>query len=208
VEKSYTPMSFYQAFYGDSLPTYVALTNNPAKEYGQTYLFKDGRNMFDKDDIMVLNVPVQTLKDYTYKMLRDSQMVWFACDVDADNYRDSGMFAVDIYDYTTTFGIDFHMDKTDRVLYEAISPNHAMVITGADTTATGEPRKWKVENSWGTKFGSDGYWTMYDDWYDQNVLMVMVDQRLLAPEILEQLKKKPVVVEDWEPFFASLRSLK
>jgi len=207
VEKTYTPMSFYHEFYGDSLPDYVALVNNPAKEYGQTYLFKDGRNIWDNDDILVLNEPIQMLKDYTFKMLRDSQMVWFACDVEVDNYRDSGIFAVDIYDYNTTFGIDFHMDKSDRILYEAISPNHAMVITGADTTEAGVPRKWRVENSWGTKSGSDGYWTMYDDWYDQNVLVVMIDKRLLAPDVLERLNKKPVIIEDWEPFFGSLRTL-
>jgi bleomycin hydrolase len=206
-EKTYTPMSFYNEFYGEAMPQYMAITNNPGKEYGQTYLFKDGRNMMEEDDILVLNLPLDKLKEYTFKMLTDSQIVWFACDVGPDNFNDSGIFAVDIYDYNATFGIDFHMPKADRVMYEDISPNHAMVITGVDTTAEGTARKWLVENSWGTDKGKSGYWTMYDDWYDQNVLLVMVDKKVLEPDDLALFEKKPVVIEDWEPFFTALRNL-
>jgi bleomycin hydrolase len=99
------------------------------------------------------------------------------------------------------------MPKADRVMYEDISPNHAMVITGVDTTAEGTARKWLVENSWGTDKGKSGYWTMYDDWYDQNVLLVMVDKKVLEPDDLALFEKKPVVIEDWEPFFTALRNL-
>ncbi|MEZ5328299.1 MAG: C1 family peptidase [Verrucomicrobiales bacterium] len=30
-------------------------------------------------------------------------------------------------------------------------------------------RKVVVENSWGSKVGNDGVWTMLNDWFDENV---------------------------------------
>ena len=67
----------------------------------------------------------------------------------ADNYRDSGMFASGVCDYSTTLGIDLTTTKADRIAYRDTTPNHAMVLLAVDTTENGVPRKWKVENSWG-----------------------------------------------------------
>ena len=55
--------------------------------------------------------------------------------------------------------------------------------------------------------GSDGYWTMYDSWFNDNVLMIMVDKKLLTPEDAALFDQKPVLVEDWQPFFRALTEL-
>ncbi len=83
-----------------------------------------------------------------------------------------------------------------------------MVILAVDTTESGVPRKWKVENSWGSGIGSGGYWTMYDSWFEDNVLLVMVDKKLLSAADAALLEQKPVIVEDWQPFFRGLTELK
>ena len=39
---------------------------------------------------------------------------------------------------------------------------HAMVLTGVDLDENGKSIKWKVENSWGDKVGTDGYFVASD----------------------------------------------
>ncbi len=207
VDKTYTPQSFFKEYYGDLSTEYVAIVHNPAQKDRALFELKSSRNIQEQPDIRFLNMPIEKLKEYTYKMIKDSQIVWFACDVGRDNYSDSGMFAANVWDYTSTLGIDFSTTKADRLAYRDETPNHAMVIIAVDTTAAGVPRKWKVENSWGGGAGSGGYWTMYDSWFDENVLLVMVDKKLLSKEDAALLDQKPVIIEDWQPFFRMLTQL-
>ncbi len=207
VKKTYTPISFSSEIFGDQLPDYVALINNPVRDFDQLYLLEGSRNIYEKSDFSVLNLTSEKLREYTLASLIDSQAVWFACDVGKDNYNDSGLFKVDIYDFNSTFNMDFKLSKTDRINFQEISPNHAMVISGTDTTDTGEPVKWMVENSWGSKKGKDGYWYMYNDWFDEYVLMVIIDKKLLSDEDAKKFEQKPITVPTWEPFFLALRNL-
>lgn len=207
VEKAYTPHSFYDEFFGSEMPEYVAISNNPAQEYGKIYEMIEGRNVAERPDMKVLNAEIGKLKEYAFKAILDSQIVWFACDVGRDNFNDSGLFAVNVYDFNTTFDMNFDIPKADRIRYKAMSPNHAMVLTGVDTTDAGVPRKWLVENSWGEKPGNKGTWTMLDNWFDENVLLVIVDKRLLSPEDQKAWEQKPIMVADWEPFFKALQRL-
>lgn len=203
--KTYTPQSFYQEFLSEfEKREYVALMDDPTKEYGQTYQYEFSRNMADKADITFLNLPLADLKNYALEMLLDSQMVYFACDVDKDNMNDSGIFAVDIYDYGKTFGTSFKMSRHDRVLYRDTSPNHAMVLIGVDT-ANAKPVKWLVKNSWGKKYGQDGKWTMYDNWFDNYVYCVIVDANYLSDEHKKLVEKKPVVTPVWDPYWSAMR---
>ena len=207
-ERKFTPASFFKEYYGDLSTDYVAIVNNPAQKAQTLFQLMNSRNILEQQDVKFLNLPIASLKNYALKMIKDSQIVWFACDVGRDNFRDSGMFASNVWDYSSTLGVDLHTTKADRIAYRDETPNHAMVILATDTTESGTPRKWKVENSWGAAQGSGGYWTMYDSWFDDNVLLVMVDKKLLSPEDAALLDQKPVVIEDWQPFFRSLTLLR
>ncbi|MCK4301154.1 MAG: hypothetical protein KAW91_00185, partial [candidate division Zixibacteria bacterium] len=101
--------------------------------------------------------------------------------------------------------LDFSLTKAERITYRDISPNHAMAFMGMDTAAAGQPVKWLVENSWGEKKGDDGFWYMYDDWFDEYVLVTIINRKLIEPEDLEKLKQKPVRLPAWDPFFLALR---
>ena len=201
----YTPQSFYNEFLAGDLPEFAVLMDNPNKEYGRLFQIESSRNMADKPDLTLLNLPIDRIKQYCQKALLDSQAVWFGCDVGKENYRDSGIMAVDIYDYNTTFGLDFKITKGERISYLDSYPNHAMVFLGVDTASDGNPVKWLVENSWGTKKGDDGYWYMYDDWFTEYVYVAVVDRRHLDQRDRERLKQDPIVLPVWDPFWQAMR---
>lgn len=207
IERTFTPQSFFKEFIGDDMPEYVSLCNYPTQAFNENYLLESSRNMYEGEDFKLLNLDIEKLKYYTRKTLLDSQLVWFACDVGRDNYNADGIFSVDVYDYTNTLGIDFSMDKKTGIEYGYITPSHAMAITGFDTAADGSINKWLVENSWGTKYGDNGFYYMKDDWYDAYVLVVIVPKNLLDEADLKLLDKKPITIKDYEPFSAGMRNI-
>ena len=73
-----------------------------------------------------------------------------------------------------------------------------MTITGVDVH-DGTPTQWKVENSWGDKYGHNGYYTMSDEWFDKNGYIVVVRKKLLSEALQADLKKKPVLIPVWDP---------
>ncbi len=206
--KEYTPQTFYEETLGGHLPKVAVLMDNPVKAYDTLYQFEGARNMADQKDLVVLNMPIERIKQYCKQALLDSEAVWFACDVGPYNYRDSGIMEMNIYDYATTLGMDFDLSKKDRIQYGDSDPNHAMTLVGVDTTADGSPAKWLVENSWGEKLGKKGYWYMYNDWFDQFVYLAVIRYDRLTPEDQARMKQKPVELPMWEPFNMALRHLK
>jgi bleomycin hydrolase len=204
-EKTYTPKSFFETFINPDLPRYAELMDDPTKAYDKMYEYDYGRNMADKPNTAMLNLPISKIKAYCLRQLRDSLAVCFACDVGKENFRDSAIFRTDIYDYNTTFGIDFKVSRADRILYRDTSPNHSMVFIGVDTADNGSTVKWLVRNSWGQSAGDKGLWYMYDDWFDQYVYSAVIDKRFIDAGDLKKLEQKPVLVPTWDPFWAAMR---
>ena len=163
--------------------------------------------MYEADDFTMLNVPASKLKYYAKKLLLDSQVVWFACDVGKENCNDSALLQTDIYQYDKVFGTDFKITKAQRLAYLDSGTNHAMAFTGIDTASDGSPLKWLVENSWGADRGDKGFWYMYDDWFSNYVYVVVVDKAHLDPEDLKNFEQKPEISPMWDPLMQSLKQL-
>ncbi len=64
-----------------------------------------------------------------------------------------------------------------------------------------------MENSWGAKKGDDGNWYMYDNWFNEYVLTVVIASHLLDPEDAEKMKREPVKIPMWDPFLSAFRRL-
>ena len=107
-----------------------------------------------------------------------------------------------IYDYDKVYGSEFKLNKAGRLDYGYSKMTHAMVFTGVDIDETENPRKWRVENSWGTKVGDKGFYTMSDKWFREYVYEVMIDRSYLSKEILEVLDTEPVKLNPWDPMGA------
>ena len=58
-----------------------------------------------------------------------------------------------IHDYDGLFDVDFSSTKLERVRSGESAMDHAMLFTGVDLDEAGQPRAWRVENSWGDEPG-------------------------------------------------------
>ena len=71
---------------------------------------------------------------------------------------------------------------------------HAMVLTGVDLDENGKSTKWKVENSWGDKVGTDGYFVASDAWMDEYTYQIVVRKELLTAEEQAAYEAEPIVL--------------
>ncbi|HEV2360147.1 MAG TPA: C1 family peptidase, partial [Acidimicrobiales bacterium] len=92
----------------------------------------------------------------------------------------------------------FEMDKADRLLFHETQMTHAMLFTGVDLV-DGRPRRWRVENSWGSEKGKEGFYTMNDSWFDEYVFEISARKSLLTDEQLKALELDPIVLPAWDP---------
>lgn len=66
------------------------------------------------------------------------------------------------------FDITLSLSKADRLRTKESAMDHAMVISGVHLDPqSGKPLRYKVENSWGEKYGEKGYYVMTDRWFDE-----------------------------------------
>jgi len=203
--KTYTPKSFYEEFVAVDLREYIDLYNDASKDYGNHYEIEGTKNLYDGDNLHFANVDIQTLKSVALKALLDGQPVWFGADVGKDQDKEHGIMAIGLHDYDSIFGVDLKMTKAQRSLYRESTVNHAMVFTAVDLKSE-KPVKWRVENSWGDEKGSKGRWTLYDNWFDENVYSVIVKKEYVPEDVLEVLEKKPIVMPPWDPIWSNIRN--
>jgi bleomycin hydrolase len=205
VKKTYTPLEFYrEAAAATDLKDYVTLADHPVHPYGRRYRLRNCRNFSDAADMDYLNLGIAKLKAYALKTLENNEAVWFAADSGWQMDRKLGIMAEGLFDYAALYGYEKKMTKAEKLQYKDLSPVHAMAFVGADRE-DGQARKWLVENSWGGDVGDKGYWTMYDSWFDNYVLVVIVNKKYLSEADRKLLDQEPVVLPSWDPLAALMK---
>jgi len=203
LDQNLTPQSFYEKYVGLNLNDYVSIINAPTadKPYNQSYTVEMLGNVVDGKEVKYLNVDMMTFKKLAVAQLEQGESVWFGCDVGQSSTRDSGIMAMDAYDMNDLFDIDFTMTKAERLDFGESLMTHAMVLTGVDVV-DGQSTKWKVENSWGEKVGTKGFFVMSDEWMDEYTYQIVVRKDLLTAEQLAAYEKAPMVLAPWDPMGA------
>jgi bleomycin hydrolase len=197
----YTPQEFRDELVREPLSEYVYLLHDPNKTYWQTYAISLDRDLVETSDMRVVNIPLDALKAQTLSTVSAGTPVWFACDVGKDQWTNEGLMVRGIYAYEELLGVNVDLTKAEQLLYGDSVPTHAMVFVGVDREK-GKARQWRVENSWGTDRGKDGYWLMDDAWFDQNLYGVILPRRVLDSATLKAAETDPVVVPPWDPMYA------
>lgn len=200
--RTYTPREFYAAYAGQNLADdYIMVMNDPSRPYWRLYEIDLDRHSFDSPNWTYINLPVEEIKQMAVASLRDSVMMYFSCDVGKFLDRDKGVLNPDAYDYSALLGLDFNMDKAQRIRTYASASSHAMTLCAVDLDTQGAPVKWLVENSWGAG-ANGGHLIITDPWFDEYMFRLVVNKRYAPEAVLKVLEQKPELLPAWDPMFA------
>ena len=199
--KTYTPKSFYEEYVGEDLNNgYVMLMNDPSREYGKVYEIAYDRHVYDGQNWVYLNVPVETIKEIAIASIKDNTAMYFSCDVGKFSDRQKGTLDLKNFDYGSLFGTEFPMDKKQRIMTHASGSSHAMTLIAVDIK-DGKPVKWMVENSWGAASGYKGNMIMTDEWFNEYMFRLVVEKKYVPETLKAQLSQKPILLPAWDPMF-------
>mgnify|MGYP006224938725 FL=1 len=193
-----TPQEFAREFVDIDWEDYVCIVNDPRNEYYQTYTVEYLQNVAGGPPVVYLNVPSDEMKSITQKILEDGLPVWMGCDVGKQMDRKRGLWDANLFETNELYGVNYGMDKADRLRYGQTMMTHAMLFTGVDVV-DGKPRRWRVENSWGDDSGEKGFYTMNDNWYDEHMFEIATSRKYLSKKMLDGLETEPRVLDAWDP---------
>ena len=199
-----TPQQFRDKYLTLPLGDYVCLVHDPRNPTGKTYTVELLGNVVDAPQVVYLNVDIDTMKKYAADQIVAGTPVWFGCDVGQQMDRDRGIWDAKLHDLESIYGTEFSLDKAGRLEYHQTLMTHAMLFTGVDLV-DGEPRKWRVENSWGDESADQGFYTMNDSWFDEYVFEIAAPKSLLPAELVAALDEQPTVLPAWDPMGALAR---
>ena len=193
-----TPQQFAAEYVDIEWEDYVCIVNDPRNEYYRTYTIDFLQNVAGGPPVVYLNVPSKEMKAVTRRLLEDGMPVWMGCDVGKEMDRKKGLWDADLFDVEGLYGVEYGMDKADRLRHNQTMMTHAMLFTGVDVV-NGRVRRWRVENSWGADTGQKGYYTMNDSWYDQYMFEIAAPTSYLNEKMVAGLETEPVVLPAWDP---------
>jgi bleomycin hydrolase len=205
-----TPLQFAKFVMDDDnkdasiLDLYVCLVHDPRHPYYQNYTSQFAQTVVGGAySVQFLNVPIDEMKSINQQMLTDGSAVWFACNVGQQFAEKPGLWDRNLYSLDSLYGVELgQLSKEDRIRLGYPMGTHAMLMTGVDIM-DGKPRRWKVENSWGTDGGHDGYYTMNDNWYDEYVFEIVCPISYLTDQMKAGLATEPIVLPAWDPICKS-----
>ncbi|MDR1447630.1 MAG: C1 family peptidase [Candidatus Ancillula sp.] len=221
-EDCITPQKFFKKYCSLPLKDYVCLVDDPRAEHkkGLSIGISHLGNVVGGDDVLYLNAPIELMKQLTIESLtgehktgkghsRGPEPVWLGCDCAPYMNRADGTWASDLYDFEGTFAIDLTTSKENRVRYGDSAMTHAMLFTGVDLDKNFKPRRFRVENSWGSESGDKGFYTMHDNWFNEYMFEVAIHKDLLPDELKNKLReyeangRKPnIMLPAWDPMGA------
>lgn len=198
---TYTPKSFYQEYVGADLENnYIMVMNDPTREYGKVYEIDYDRHVYDGQNWLYVNLPVERIKEMAIASIKDNTAMYFSCDVAKFMDRQKGTLDLNNFDYGSLFGTTFPMDKRQRVQTHASGSSHAMTLIAVDIKG-GRPVKWMVENSWGADSGYKGNLIMTDEWFDNYMFRLVLEKKYVPSDVMNMLNQKPTLLPAWDPMF-------
>lgn len=200
-----TPLKYATDILEFNTPDYVSLLNDPRNEYNRLIKVDRLGNVANGEPVVYLNLEAEKLAKAVVNRIKNNKPVFFGSDTPKFMDKKRGIMDVDLWDFQF-LGYDVNsMSKKDRVIYGHSLMTHAMLITAVHVDEKGNPVRYRVENSWGTKSGQDGYYVMSQKYFEEYVYQVVVEKEELAAidvdaKILED--KDQIVLPPYDPMGA------
>lgn len=201
--KTYTPMSFAKEILGDKQikGSFIMVMNDPRRDYYKTYEVDLDRHTYDGTNWKYLNLPMDDIARLAIASLKDGRKLYSSYDVGKFLDRKRGYCDVNNYDYGSLFGTTFGMNKAQRIMTFDSGSTHAMTLTAVDIDKEGNPVKWKVENSWGADWGQKGCLIMTNEWFNEFMFRLVVDNKYVPENIMKMYNQKPIMLTPEDPLF-------
>ncbi len=200
--KTYTPKEFAKTILPDiNYENYIMLMNDPTREYYKLYEIENDRNVMEGVNWTYINLPNKDIKKYAIESIKGNDAMYASCDVGKQLNSEIGFLDTDNYEYDKAYGIEFGMNKKERILSRESGSSHGMALIAADVDKTEQPTKWQFENSWGSSSGHNGYLTFTDAWFNEYMFRVVVLKKYLPEDVLKILEQKPTMLPPWDPMF-------
>ncbi len=201
--KTYTPKSFYEEYIGEDLENnYIMVMNDPSREYYKVYEIDLDRHVYDGENWLYLNLPVEDIKTMAIASIKDNTAMYFSCDVRKFWNKEKGTLDLNNTDYESLFRTSFPMNKKERIQTFASGSTHAMTLIAVDLDAQGTPKKWMVENSWGEQSGYKGNLIMTDEWFNEYMFRLVVEKKYVPENLMKLMEQEPIMLPAWDPMFA------
>jgi len=165
---------------GSDVRELFSLVNDPRNPYMELLTVDRLGNVFGARGVTYVNVPTTILTSACIAMLRANLPVFFGSDVRKFSNSTSGIMDTGLIDYELGFNIKLGMGKKERLMTGESAMTHAMVLTAVHVV-DGEAVRWRVQNSWGEKAGSEGWFVMSRGWWEEWVFQAVVDPRFVIP---------------------------
>ena len=198
--KNYTPKSFYDEFVGVELTDYIMFMNDPTREYYKLYEIEYDRHRMDGKNWKYINLPIDEIKEFAKASILDNEAMYFSCDVGKQLDSKRGYLDVNNYDYGTLLGVEFGMDKKQRIATHESGSSHGMTLVAVDLDKDGNINKWLLENSWGMT-GYKGHLIMTDEWFNEYMFRLVINKKYINAKTLKILDQKPILLPPWDPMF-------
>ena len=198
IDKELTPKEFYDKYIGIELKhDYVEIISYQDKEfkYNNIYEIEETSIISGKEDNLFLNIPSKEFRNLIIKQLKNEEPVYFYCSTTSK--RIEGVWTDLLKRYGDVFDIDLYLDRNSILKTNGITDCHCMLIKGVNVVDDKTDR-WKIENSWGNKYGNKGYYVATDDWIDTYVHRIVINKRFLEKKHLEILKQNKIKMEKWK----------
>lgn len=200
-----SPLDFYKNHIKYNVSKRFSLIHDPRNSYNKLYTVDRLNNVSGGKRIEYVNLEISAIKKAAIAMLRNNEPIFFGSDVGKFIDSASGVLDTGAYDYGLVFNTSMNLNKLERLLTGSSAMTHAMTITAVhlDPT-TGEPVRWKIENSWGDDVGDKGFYMMTDAWFDEYVLQIVTSEKYVDKEVADIWKSKEYNVL---PFFDPMGAL-
>ncbi|NPD44426.1 MULTISPECIES: C1 family peptidase [unclassified Lentimicrobium] len=198
--KTFTPMEFFEEVIDINFDDYVMLMNDPGKEMNQLYEIRYDRHMQEGGNWKYINLEADQIKKFAIASIKDNEGMYFSCDVGKQLEAEKGYLDINTYDYANLFGVDFNMDKKQRIQTFESGSSHGMALMGVNILEDGSSDKWLLENSWGKK-GHDGHLIMTDEWFDEFMFRLVIHKKYIDPKVLKILETEAELLPPWDPMF-------
>jgi len=198
-----SPLDFYKKFVSHNIDNYIILCHDPRNEFHKYYESCDADIVVGSNSHGYYNSPIDLMTNMCISSILDNTPIQFSCDVHHYFHPEEKLFDTKSLNYNLLFNTNFDkLTKGEMLSSRESCPNHAMVLVGVDLDSSGNPLKWKIENSWGrTEDSTDDYYVMSHDWFKRFVYDAVIHKKYASRTFIlkyNKAKQNKVILPEFD----------